>query len=707
MLPSSREIVFHSAISTMSLADEATLHVIDNNCNLYKIDLPTLKIIKSTSLSNIYEQTNFDYYKRPFALGAKNAYISFSKKGSEYVIDTRSKLVKLSNFFYNRDIAVTKASFSENDNLLITGNERGRTYVINPEDGNIHTELPRSNDTISAVAISDEFKLCARASFSKTILVYRLNSLKVIFQKKLDSVIEMLIFLDQNTLLAITKNSKIIKIDFDNEKISKETMLGEDLWPSSMTLSHSKKFVYVGTRESMLFALHVKTLDILFQIKLPYLGITSMIRTSRYFIAGFKTGEVVFFNHREFEEQFIVDIRLKKVKEASLLFIKNVFLMSHRETRFIYDYWLEEKETIVNLLSKGEIEQAISAAEPFLFHPKCKVEFYELEELQPDLMSLQRYIRSFSFNAAYELANVKPALKKSSIFLNLEALWNKSLQKAQILLSREPLLNKEAARDSLKLFMNVEEKNFIIENMLKRTGLFSMSESAIREKNFALYFKLVSQNKFLEFTPLYQKVLLLGEKLQMEISRLLEEKNYQKSLILSDILHQFTPYQNQANRLKDVSKALMILEYQINDNMLFEAVKTQDQFQLETNYLLVRTLELMKKEFQLKLLKLIEERKYAEVYRAIFPYITISICKNQVAMVMKHFYITQFRDAKNQQTVDWEKSFRLYLNLFTMDKLLMDFAKEINQFDILLSLEKIEKIEGISEYPKTVLVKNT
>ena len=60
---------------------------------------------------------------------------------------------------------------------------------------------------------------------------------------------------------------------------------------------------------------------------------------------GFKTGELLFYNHREFEEQFITFIKLKQVKEACLIFQKNIFLMSHRETKKIYEYWLETKET--------------------------------------------------------------------------------------------------------------------------------------------------------------------------------------------------------------------------------------------------------------------------------------------------------------------------------------------------------------------------
>ena len=64
MLPSSREITFHTAISYASIANETTLQVIDHQCHLYKIDLNELKITKSTPLSNYYGNTIFDYYKR-------------------------------------------------------------------------------------------------------------------------------------------------------------------------------------------------------------------------------------------------------------------------------------------------------------------------------------------------------------------------------------------------------------------------------------------------------------------------------------------------------------------------------------------------------------------------------------------------------------------------------------------------------------------
>ncbi|WP_263832587.1 hypothetical protein [Sulfurospirillum oryzae] len=707
MLPSSREIAFHTAISCASVADESILHVIDNQCHLHKIDLNELKITKSTPLSSQYQQNLFDYYKRPFAVGHNFAYVSFSEQSLEHVIDTRAKIMPISSFHYNQHQAVSKAALSEDDLFLITGNERGRSYIISPEDGTIQAELPVSSDSISAVAISEEYSLAARASFSRELIIYKINSFKIVFEQKLNAVIEMMTFVDDQTLLAITRNGKILKIDLFKGKIVKEMVLDESVWPSVMVLSHSKKFVYIGTRESILFAVYVKTLDILYQVKLPYYGVTTLSRTQKYFIMGFKTGELIFYNHREFEEQFITFIKLKQVKNACLLFQKNIFLMSHRETKKIYEYWLEEKETIMNLLSRGEIEQAQKIAEPFLFHPKCKLEFSEIEALQPDLIALQRYFRSMSYAPAYDLVKFKPELRKSSIFAQIEALWNKSLQKAQILLAREPLLNKEAAKESLKLFLEVEEKKQLIENMLKRSGIFTLAESSVKEKNFNFYFRLVAQNNFLEATSLYQKVLQVGERLQQETLKYLEEKNYKQSLILADILHQFRPYQNQANRLKEASKALLILEHQVSNNMLFEAVKTQEQFKLQSHYALVQTLEEMKQLFHNQQMALVEAREYEKVFNNIEPYMNISICKQNVANIMKKIYIAQFKEAKNlmDNEIDWEKSFLTYLQFFPMDKLLVEFAKESQKMSVLQHIIIASPPPQDPVYPKNVLTR--
>lgn len=291
--------------------------------------------------------------------------------------------------------------------------------------------------------------------------------------------------------------------------------------------------------------------------------------------------------------------------------------------------------------------------------------------------------------------------------MQLEALWNQSLQKAQILLSREPLQNKEAAKESLGAFLDVEEKKPLIENMLKRSGTFTMAEKAVREKHFDFYFRLVAQNHFLEATSLYQKVLQIAERLQHEISSYLESGAYKKALILADVLHQFRPYQNQSNRLKEVSKALLLLEYQVPHAMLLEALKTQEQYQLQSHYALIIELEAMKTAFFNQQIALIEAKEYAKVLNNIEPYTPLSICKQSIANIIKKLYIAQLNTAYREmnESIDWEKTLQNYLQFFKADKPLVEFAKTAQKMEVLqqmmMTLPPVEN----PRYATNILVK--
>ena len=160
-------------------------------------------------------------------MGENLAYISFSHQGMEHVIDTRAKILPLTSFQYNQKERVSKAAFSENDAYLITGNERGRSYVINPQEGTIQAELPPLSDVISAVAVSETYHLAASASFSRHLIVYKLNSFSTLFDQKINAIIEMMLFVDEQTLLAITRDGRLLSIDLRKGVVAKEVELDQ------------------------------------------------------------------------------------------------------------------------------------------------------------------------------------------------------------------------------------------------------------------------------------------------------------------------------------------------------------------------------------------------------------------------------------------------------------------------------------------------
>lgn len=115
----------------------------------------------------------------------------------------------------------------------------------------------------------------------------------------------------------------------------------------------------------------------------------------------------------------------------------------------------------------------------------------------------------------------------------------------------------------------------------------------------------------------------------------------------------------------------------------------------------------MKLVFQKEQLEALAQKHYAQVYKAVTPYMKLSVCTTNVSMVMKKMYIEQFKDAyaSFENNINWEKTFAAYLNFFTLDKLLVEFAKESNTLEILRTIPLVEINREGMMYPQSILIK--
>lgn len=200
-------------------------------------------------------------------------------------------------------------------------------------------------------------------------------------------------------------------------------------------------------------------------------------------------------------------------------------------------------------------------------------------------------------------------------------------------------------------------------------------------------------------------MLQIAERLQHEINVSLENRFFDQALTLADILHQFSPYRHQANRLKEVSKALMILEEHLEHHHLFEAVKLQEQYRLQTNYAPIVALEQLKIAFQEEQNRLLQTKHYGAVYANILPYMSLTVCRQNVANIMRQYYMLQLEDAiaNTSSSIDWEKTFLEYCRFFPMDKILVEFAKRHGKMEVLQRISAIARTEESPQYPKTIV----
>lgn len=701
MLPSSRELILDSPISRMSLLTEDTLGVLTDGKELNIVDLSTLRIKKRVPFPS-NDNSDFNYHARPLAIKDKLIYMKLTAHGKGLILNIEGKVDKQSSFNYNEDKHVTQAIFSEDTAYLVTGNEEGRTNVINSIDGSLVFEFPYSTDAISAIDISPQNKHVVSSSFDTTIEILNLNSYLVSTFKEIDSIVEDIKFINEDAFLVITKDGRIIKVDAENKTILKEVKFTDNLWPSKICLSDSKNFVYIGTRESTIYALHVDSLEIMFSASLNKSGITDMVRTPTYFIIGYKTGEVEFYNHREYEKKFILAIKLKNIQEAISIFDQNIFLMTHRETKGIYDAWIEIKDSIVQLMSNQEIQEAQKLASGFEFYPKCKKEMREIEELQPELAALQRHIRSSAYGVAYSIVERNPALKSTILYTTLEDIWNKALSRAQIFLSRDPVHNKEKAMEVLSKFNEAESKKDLIDKMINNASIFKRAELAIKNKNFSLYFKLVSENKFLELTIVYKKVISLAEKIKLNTITFLKDENYVNAIESAKLLNQFRPLAQEAIKLEEFINTLMLLDYHVKHKNLLEAVKIQDKIKMQSNYKPIYELEKMKKDFEKSMMCEIQSRKFDSVFMKIKNFFGMRIFEKEISKIVKSLYVKQMEMIffENRKKVDWEKTLKNYTKYFDLDN---DIIGLYSKLEISMPIENFRK-EKKDDFPQNIII---
>lgn len=706
MLPSFRELILDSAVLSMESNGEDELNVCTNDRRIHIIDLMHLKPKNNISLTYIKEE-KFDYYKRPLVSGKNLFYSKPSAQEKENIGSFKTKEEKIV-FNYSKNENITKACFSNDESFLLTGSEEGKTNLIDTQTSALVFEFPFSADAISALAFSDDKRFALSASFDKNIKIAHVNSLSQSGEIKVDSIVEKIDCVGAEVFLAITRDGNILKIDAKNAQILEKKTLPNSVWPSELRISHSRKFAYIGTRSSQLFALHVKSMEIVYTFNLNRAGITSMLRTAKYFIIGYNSGEIQFFNHRENEDDFILHIKLHEIQEAKLLFEKNILLMTHRETKKIYDLWLERKDSIVTLISSGLIEKAQELAHDFLFHPKCKQEMESIEALQPDLAALHRYIRSSSYNAAYELSEAKPELKNTLLYEKLEYIWKKALQTAQILLSRDPILNIQKAKEALSNFLFVGIKKDFIQKMLSNTKIFIRAQQAVKNKNFILYFKLANEYDFLEYTPLYKKVMGLAQKIKLNVLNYLKEDEYMKALESLKLLSQFFPFKENAKNLEQFISSLMVIDYHIEHESLFEAIEIQNKLRIHATYKPIQKLNKMKILFIKKMVIQIQENRFQEVFDEIAKYFSIKICIRETTMLMKQMYIAQMKKAlKDENTmVDWEETIRRYGEYFNIDMLIEDFYEMLEfskPLEMLIPNKQVKK----RDFTRNILVFQT
>lgn len=171
MLPSFRELILDSAISSMDVNESEELSVCTNDRHIYLVDLMQLKIKKKIPLLSNYQEEEFDYYKRPIVTQNNMAYAKLDANAKEFVFTIEHKIDEKFMVDYAQHENISKVCFSQDGSFLLTGSEKGKTSLIDTSLGSLVYEFPFFADSVSSVCISDEKLFAVSASFDKSLKI--------------------------------------------------------------------------------------------------------------------------------------------------------------------------------------------------------------------------------------------------------------------------------------------------------------------------------------------------------------------------------------------------------------------------------------------------------------------------------------------------------------------------------------------------------
>ncbi|MBN2965236.1 hypothetical protein JWV37_10620 [Sulfurospirillum sp. T05] len=676
MMPSRRWFTLDVAITGVRV-DEVNhrLAITDRARRHTLVDLATLKLLRVTNFSKP-AQLPFDYYQRSMCLLGLDRLFFWPRDSKYGYLVEIDKVVSFVFRFTHHHGAVTKVALSHSEYKLISGDEKGRSYVINLFNGAIEHRLPALPDAISALCFSSDDVLVSVAGFHGGVLTHNLFLKEQISHIKLGSVVEAMAYLEKTIALVVLRDGRVLKIETEKGVILQETKLPIGVWPTTLFIAPNKKFCFIGTRQSNMVAFHVTSLEQMFVFDFGCGGVSVLAQSEAFFFVGFTSGELAVLNYREYEKEFSREVDLGNLDEANAFFNKNAFLMTHESTWKMYEQWLEAKKSITVLLSEGSLEKAQQEAKPFMFHPKCRLEMEVLEGQQGELAALLRCIKTRDFARAYDLCEKTPFLKQSEHYKKLEQMWRTLYSKAQRLLSRDPASNKSVVLEMLALFLKIPEKNHEVALMFKHLMAFQEAELRIREQDFKAYFKLVEQYPFLKETAVYEKVGWLQEELKQKLQRALAEQDFTQANKLAKALQEFTPSAPYAAQKIDHIKQVLSLDTLLGTGRMLEACAVVSRLGIwNEEYGQIQHYKKAKERFLVVLKKQIREGKMREVYTKITPFQSIEEGRQIHQEIMRFLYehqITTHLGHQSRTKVDWEMSLRHFLQFFAINKALDD-----------------------------------
>lgn len=682
----------------------------DNTYYIYFIDKENYAIKKNLNVTA--KPKPLHTYSKASNVSTKGIFnVSAREKKSSILLTTAKEIKKVKIIDnHHKDIEVT--AFTPNSFVMATGGADGCVFLHDMRYMKTLGSLEIKPDFISTINFSPDGSLMLSASFDRTVTIFDMDRNKVLQDLRFNDVIEDAQFYNKNRkVFLICRNGSSIVYNIKEEKV--ESISNHfSQWPTKAILTEDEEYAIVGSRSKHLYIVRLadnkRTLDI--ELKNDGIVALKLYKKSQFILIGYTDGTLDIVDFNILEEELEAKLKIKDYKAVKELFDKNIFLRTHPLAKKFDEAWPEVLQKIIQLITAERVDKALILAEPFLDDEKREEEFNFYMAQQKHVLKLIDLIKEKEYVSAFQLVAKYPYLEKLKAYKQLEAYWQKILNKARALLEENPLFNKAKAEDLLKPFMRIESKKEIATKMLQHVNVFVEADKCVKEKRFYNYFALVGKYEFLKETELYEKVDSLGQRLLSQATALEQAGEFKEVFNLLESLKQFTPYKSKVLALTSSIKFKNDFIKAVNEGNIKVAYRILDEYE---DAKLLQEFGKLNRDFNNKIeeaKKVAYSGKPKPTIDLLDDYLRIPYTMAKAASIVKVSYINEIEiNSAREHSINWKKVIEKYMNLFGKDGDLIYICRKINTANkILEDIDMPGKAEGYmnSDFPNTIIVEN-
>lgn len=595
---------------------------------------------------------------------------------------------------------VESVGIDPNGRYFVTGGEDGKSFAWVLKTSRFAFSLPSHASAVSTVAFDDKGQWIATGSYDHTIALFNIATMKQSVKLRgHKSPIVKIIFLPSAKILSVAQNGEMIIWDMRSGKVIKRLQNMSDA-VTSMCISDSKQFVFVGTESGNIGLYDLQTME---QISLRYINKSISVTSLAYLngtdclAVGTMDGNTCIYKLLGDADRYIKMLNNREYKAYYNLLEDNPMLIYSKSYEKAQELWLDIVEKGRKFLENNERQKAMELFAQYAGIAKKHALLLQLLTSYEKYDLFHKYIEEGKFSLAYSLAKQYPVFKETEIFRQMETQWKKVFFKAQELIL---LPNKEdQAKELLAPYRGISDKTVHIQQLFEQRRMYEFFRNVVAKQEYVKFFGLVNMYPFLKEFDEYTNVVEYGDKLYIQAQKAYANEDYSLARKACEILISFPDYATEAQEMADTIRIKHLFYEAISTGNLANAFSY-----LSTYPLLYETLEAQKLERQWniavdKAQRFAAEGKAGETLAVFKPYFGIRDKYMAMAGVMSQAYCVQLEqkiryDAAKEMI---EQGIRRYVLVFGIDegiKGILDYFKEMSNSKLDLEILKQGSLES-------------